>query len=101
MTTVSIQWQQSPNGQIQGDTELTLFQNLDNQGIRLRKACENGACGICRCRLTSGAVDYRGRTPYGLNPGLQADGWVLPCTAYPKTNLKLADLRIEQNGSHK
>ena len=43
MTTVSIQWQQAPVGYIQGDPNLTLHQNLDNQGITLRKACDNGA----------------------------------------------------------
>lgn len=94
MTTVSIQWQQAPVGSIQGDPNLTLHQNLDTQGITLRKACDNGACGICRCRLTSGAIDYRGRHPYGLNSGLQADGWILPCIAYPKTHVKLAELRF-------
>jgi ferredoxin len=97
MTTVSIQWQQAPVGYSSGDPNLTLYQNLYAEGITLRKACDNGVCGVCRCRLTSGAIDYRGRHPYGLNSGLQADGWILPCIAYPKTHLKLSDLRIEED----
>lgn len=91
---VAIRLQDAPLDIVQGDTEHTLYENLDQHGLTLRKACINGACGVCRCRLMSGAVDYQGRHPYGLNSGQQADGWILPCIAFPKGDLKLAHLRL-------
>lgn len=91
---VAIRLQDAPKDIVQGETDRTLYENLEQQGLVLRKACVNGACGVCRCRLMSGAVDYRGRHPYGLNGGQQADGWILPCIAFPKGDLRLAHLRL-------
>lgn len=96
MTKVSIQLHQAPLEIVQGDTHQTLYESLDEQGLTLRKSCDNGACGVCRCRLMSGAVDYKGRHPYGLNGGQQADGWILPCIAFPKADLRLTNLRVEE-----
>lgn len=96
MTNVSIQLQQGPLDIVKGDTEETLFESLEGHGLSIRKACVNGSCGVCRCRLMSGAVDYRGRHPYGLNGGQQADGWILPCIAFPKADLKLSHLRLDE-----
>lgn len=95
MTTVSIRLQKAPLDIVQGETDQTLYETLADNGLELRKACDNGSCGVCRCRLMSGAVDYRGRHPHGLNGGQQADGWILPCIAFPKADLKLNNLRIE------
>lgn len=95
MTKVSIQLQDAPLDILQGDTDETLYDSLLAHGLTLRKACVNGACGVCRCRLMSGAVNYKGRHPYGLNGGQQADGWILPCIAFPKADLKLSNLRLE------
>ncbi|KGK43340.1 hypothetical protein LH51_00565 [Nitrincola sp. A-D6] len=93
MTEVTLQLDDTPVATLPAHTEKSLFETLTDAGILLRKACINGACGVCRCRLNSGAVDYRGRRPYGLNDNEQADGWILPCIAYPKTDLKLMLLR--------
>ena len=95
MSKIDIRLQQAPQDRIQGDTEETLYDNLAEHGLVLRKSCDNGACGVCRCRLTSGAVDYRGRHPHGLNGGQQADGWILPCIAFPKADVRLNHLRLE------
>lgn len=92
---VAIRLQHAPLDVVHGDTGKTLYDNLLDHGMPLRHACVNGSCGVCRCRLMSGAVDYRGRHPHGLNGGQQADGWILPCIAFPKADLKLAHLRIE------
>lgn len=94
-TRVAIRLQQAPLDIVHGNTGKTLYDNLLDHGLQLRKACVNGACGVCRCRLMAGAIDYRGRHPHGLNGGQQADGWILPCIAYPKGDLKLAHLRLE------
>lgn len=96
MSQVELRLLQMTPDRVSADTDQTLFEALADQGLVLRKSCDNGVCGICRCRLMSGAVDYRGRHPYGLNGGQQADGWILPCIAYPKANLKLNHLRLDE-----
>ncbi|WP_459614700.1 2Fe-2S iron-sulfur cluster-binding protein [Bordetella sp. 2513F-2] len=57
-------------------------------GIRLPASCRNGTCRACMCRLLEGEVDYA--VPW---PGLSADekeaGWILPCVARARTDLRL------------
>lgn len=96
MSDVTLQLDDSPNATLIAHTDKSLYDSLTEANIWLRKACINGACGVCRCRLMSGAIDYRGRHPYGLNGGQQADGWILPCIAYPKSDLKLVHLRRQE-----
>lgn len=89
MTEVTLQLDDTPLATLTAHTEKSLFETLIDADILLRKACINGTCGVCRCRLMSGAIDYRGRYPYGLDDDEQVDGWILPCIAFPKTDLKL------------
>ncbi|MHA7880988.1 MAG: 2Fe-2S iron-sulfur cluster-binding protein [Saccharospirillum sp.] len=96
MTDLTLHLPGTPVSAVPALATKTLYDNLVEANIHLRKACINGACGVCRCRLMSGAIDYRGRHPYGLNGGQQADGWILPCIAYPKTDLKLMHLRLQE-----
>lgn len=96
MTEVTLHLDDAATTTLLAHTEKSLFETLAEANIGLRKACVNGACGICRCRLMSGAIDYRGGQPHGLNGGQQADGWILPCIAYPKTDLKLKHLRRQE-----
>ena len=93
MTDIILHLEDSPATSLAAPRERSLYDSLADAGIGLRKACINGACGICRCRLMSGAIDYRGRHPYGLNDVQQAEGWILPCIAFPKADLQLAQLR--------
>ncbi len=59
-------------------------------GLRLPSSCRNGSCRACRCRLRSGRITYRIEWP-GLLAEEKAEGWILPCVAYPAS-----DLVIEQ-----
>ena len=52
-------------------------------------SCRNGTCRSCLCRLASGRVTYRIDWP-GLSRDERREGWILPCVAYP-----LSDLVIE------
>ena len=52
-------------------------------------SCRNGTCRSCICRLVSGQVTYRIDWP-GLSLDEKRTGWILPCVAYP-----LSDLVIE------
>jgi ferredoxin len=51
-------------------------------------SCRNGSCRACIRRLASGQVSYRIAWP-GLSAEEKADGWILPCVAYPASDLVL------------
>jgi ferredoxin len=55
-------------------------------GIRLPSSCRNGTCRTCMCRLLDGKVAYRIEWP-GLTPEEKADNHILPCIAYPQSDL--------------
>jgi ferredoxin len=55
-------------------------------GLALPSSCRNGTCRACLCRLAEGAVRYRIEWP-GLTAEEKAEGWILPCSAMPVSNL--------------
>lgn len=59
---------------------------------RLPSACRNGTCRTCMCRVLEGRVQYRIRWP-GLLAEEMAQGWILPCIAYPQSDLVLSPPR--------
>jgi ferredoxin len=58
-------------------------------GHALLSSCRNGVCRTCICRLQSGRVSYRMEWP-GLSAEEKAEGWFLPCVAYPAADLVIA-----------
>ncbi len=62
------------------DTPLLL--SAEAAGLALASSCRNGTCRTCICRLHSGQVAYRIEWP-GLSAEEKADGFILPCVAYP------------------
>ena len=57
-------------------------------GVQMPSSCRNGSCRTCMCQLLSGRVSYRIAWP-GLLPEELAAGWILPCIAYPQSDLVL------------
>lgn len=57
-------------------------------GLSMPRSCRNGTCRACRCRLLSGEIAYRVEWP-GLSREEQAEGWILPCVALPRSELRL------------
>ena len=57
-------------------------------GVQMPSSCRNGSCRSCMCQLLSGEVSYRIQWP-GLLPEELAAGWILPCIAYPQSDLVL------------
>ena len=67
----------------------TLLAAAEQAGIRLPSSCRNGTCRTCLCRLVSGQVHYRIAWP-GLSLDERRDGDILPCVAYPDSDVVLA-----------
>ncbi|MDO9115199.1 MAG: 2Fe-2S iron-sulfur cluster-binding protein [Polaromonas sp.] len=63
-----------------------LLQSALRAGIMLESSCRNGTCRSCMCRLASGQVVYRIDWP-GLSAEEKAEGYILPCVAYPVSDL--------------
>lgn len=57
-------------------------------GLRLDSSCRNGACRTCICLLTSGQVAYRIEWP-GLSLDEKREGYILPCVAYPVSDVAI------------
>lgn len=57
-------------------------------GFELPSSCRNGTCRSCICRLVDGQVAYRIEWP-GLLPEEKQQGFILPCVAYPQSDVVL------------
>jgi len=69
--------------------EQPLLLSLEQGGIDWPSSCRNGTCRTCIGVLESGEVRYRVDWP-GLSPEEHAEGCVLPCVAYPASDVTLA-----------
>jgi ferredoxin len=56
-------------------------------GIELPSSCNAGVCTTCAAKVIEGEVDQA--DGMGVSPELQAEGYVLLCVAYPRSNLKI------------
>jgi ferredoxin len=56
-------------------------------GLDLPSSCNAGVCTTCAAKILAGEV-HRGDS-MGLGPNLQEQGYVLLCTAYPRSDLKI------------
>lgn len=56
-----------------------LLQAMERHGLQPPSACRSGACGACKCRVTSGQV--RLRENGALSTAELAEGWTLACQA--------------------
>ena len=69
--------------------QINLLEALRNAGLNVRKACRNGICGLCRCRVVSGEFTYHWKEPHGLWQKDIEQGFILPCIAHAVTDLEL------------
>jgi ferredoxin len=68
--------------------EQPLLASLEQGGIDWPSSCRNGTCRTCLGLLLSGTVRYDIAWP-GLSAEEKAEGCVLPCVAYPCSDLTL------------
>jgi ferredoxin len=71
---------------LQARADQTLLQSLLHAGAALPVSCRNGSCRTCLSRLLHGRVSYRIAWP-GLLPEEKVEGWILPCVAYPESDV--------------
>ncbi|MGV3569790.1 MAG: 2Fe-2S iron-sulfur cluster-binding protein [Ramlibacter sp.] len=70
--------------------DMTLLRAAEAAGIAMPSSCRNGTCRTCLRPLHAGEVRYAIAWP-GLLPEEKAGGWVLPCVAYPLSDVVLGD----------
>lgn len=58
-------------------------------GLKMDSSCRNGTCRTCVCKIKRGKVSYCIEWP-GLSIDEKREGYILPCVAYP-----LSDVVIE------
>ncbi len=66
-----------------------LLEAAEQAGVAMPNSCRNGTCRTCMCRLREGQVHYLIAWP-GVLPEERAEGWILPCVAYPLTDVVLS-----------
>jgi len=71
-------------------SDLPLLVAAEQAGHTPLSSCRNGTCRTCLCRLRSGKVVYRIAYP-GLSLEEKADNYILPCVAYPLSDVVLTD----------
>ena len=78
-----------PSGWVfQADRDQSILHSAEAAGLELPSSCRNGTCRTCICHMPSGSVYYQIAWP-GLSREEKQEGWVLPCVAYPASDLVL------------
>ena len=67
----------------------TLLDAALRDGIAFPFDCRNGGCGVCKCTLLSGRVDYGIHQSTALSKDEMAAGKALACCATPLTDVEL------------
>ena len=65
-----------------------LLLSIEQGGIDWPSSCRNGTCRTCYSKLESGQVRYEIDWP-GLSSEEKEEGYVLPCVAYPCSDVVL------------
>ena len=69
----------------------TLLESAAAAGIAFASSCRNGTCRTCLRKLHGGSVHYAIAWPGLLPEERMAGDQVLPCVAYPRSDVVLGD----------
>jgi NAD(P)H-flavin reductase/ferredoxin len=76
----------------------TLLESALREDIAFPFDCRNGGCGVCKCTLLSGRVDYGIYQRDALSPEEIAAGKALACCAVPLSDVELEYVPVERPG---
>jgi ferredoxin len=81
-----------PSGRaFEARADRSLLASANAAGLDLPSSCRNGTCRTCLRPLHVGTVHYRIPWP-GLLPEERHSGaWVLPCVAFPSSDVVIGD----------
>jgi ferredoxin len=65
-----------------------LLASMEQGGMDWPSSCRNGTCRTCIGRMSAGKVRYEVEWP-GITTEEQEEGCVLPCIAYPESDVVL------------
>ncbi|WP_415883820.1 MOSC N-terminal beta barrel domain-containing protein [Neptuniibacter sp. QD34_54] len=68
-----------------GDSQTTLLEQAEDQGIMIPSGCRAGVCGACKVTLVSGHAHRQSEIP--LSEDEKARGVVLACSCTPETDV--------------
>ena len=68
----------------------TLLDSIEQASLQWPSSCRTGSCRTCLSNVLQGEVRYEMAWP-GITPEEKAQGCVLPCVAYPVTDVVLKD----------
>lgn len=74
--------------QVDAPSDQPLLLSLEQGGSNWPSSCRNGTCRTCLGQLLQGTVRYELEWP-GITTEEQNEGCVLPCVAYPCSNVTL------------
>lgn len=80
----------SDGGSFKAWPQHTLLDALEQGGLKWPSSCRTGTCRTCMGQLRSGQVRYEMPWP-GLSAEEKAEGYVLPCVAFPVSDVVLKD----------
>jgi len=76
------------NKEVIGNNKKTILEQSEDAGLILPYSCRGGMCGRCIIKLDSGEVEQRSTD--GLSAQDIENGYVLACSAIPKSNIVLS-----------
>jgi ferredoxin len=71
----------------EGQSVLKAMEQLSRKGIPV--GCRGGGCGVCKVRIEAGTVRTEKMSRTALSAAEEAEGLVLACRAYPRSDLRV------------
>jgi CDP-4-dehydro-6-deoxyglucose reductase, E3 len=81
-------------GSFDASADESLLDAARDASLNLPHSCKGGNCGACKARLLRGEIHYPHGAPLGLSDTEAAEGMILLCQAYARSDLVLETFEI-------